>query len=213
MPLAALGAITIVVAIGLIDVAELRAIARFDRTELALALATAAGVIWIGMLAGILLVILLSLLDVARRTAVPNTTILVRVPGTASFRSPETAGVAEDQPGLAIYRFDAPLFFANVQVFVDDVLRLAREGGGTRQAVLVNAEAITDIDSTAVQALGELLDELEESGVRLALARVHRPLEHRLENAGLADRIGPENLFREVDDAVEALSAEPSSRP
>ena len=68
MPLAALGGITVVVALGLIDLAEVRRIGRFDRTDLVLALVTAAGVIWIGMLAGILLVILLSLLDVARRT-------------------------------------------------------------------------------------------------------------------------------------------------
>ena len=74
MPLAALGGITVVVALGLIDLVEVRRIGRFDRTDLVLALVTAAGVIWIGMLAGILLVILLSLLDVARRTAVPNRT-------------------------------------------------------------------------------------------------------------------------------------------
>jgi anti-anti-sigma regulatory factor len=84
-------------------------------------------------------------------------------------------------------------------------------GGAARRVVLVNAEAITDIDSTAVQALGELLDELDGLGVRLALARVHRHLRLRLDNAGLADRIGSDYLFREVDDAVEALSVEPSS--
>ncbi len=125
MPLAALGGITVVVALGLIDLVEIRRIGRFDRADLALALVTAAGVIWIGMLAGILLVILLSLLDVARRTAVPNRTTLVHVPGTNTYRSVDTVGTAQTDPELAIYRFDAPLFFANVEVFVDDVVRLA----------------------------------------------------------------------------------------
>ena len=96
MPLAALGGITVVVALGLIDLVEMRRIGRFDRADLALALATAAGVIWIGMLAGILLVILLSLLDVARRTAVPNRTTLVHVPGTTTYRSVDTVGSRAD---------------------------------------------------------------------------------------------------------------------
>jgi SulP family sulfate permease len=213
MPLAALGGITIVVGAGLIDVGEFRRIGRYDRADLVLALATAAGVIWIGMLAGILLVVLLSLLDVARRSAAPNTTVLVRVPGTDSYRSVATAGGSEQEPGLAIYRFDAPLFFANVHVFVDDVLRLAREGQD-RHTVLVNAAAITGIDSTAAQALDELLDELDAQGVRLALARVSRRVGEQLEMAGLMARIGRDHVFLEVDDGVEALSSRASeARP
>jgi sulfate permease, SulP family len=205
MPLAALGGITIVVAIGLIDLPEMRRIGRFDRADLALALTTAAGVIWVGMLAGILIVILLSLLDVARRAAAPNRVILALVPGTDTYRA-----VPEDQPEpadarLVIYRFDAPLFFANVQVFVDDILRLAR-ANPDRETVLVNAEAITSIDSTAAQALDELLDELQQLGVRVAFARVKSSLREHLLVAGVLARIGEDRIFLEVDDGVAALS-------
>ena len=205
MPLAALGGITVVVALGLIDLVEIRRIGRYDRADLALALVTAAGVIWIGMLAGILLVILLSLLDVARRTAVPNRTMLVHVPGTSTYRSVDTAGIAQTDPGLAIYRFDAPLFFANIEVFVDDVLRLARGDGVTRQSVLVNAEAITGLDSTAAQALDEMLDDIQGMGAQFGLARVKAPLRERLAAAGVLQRIGEDHIYLEVDDGVHAM--------
>ena len=205
MPLAALGGITVVVALGLIDIGELRRIGRYDRADLTLAIVTAAGVIWIGMLAGILLVILLSLLDVARRTAVPNRTLLVQVPGTGTYRSVDTAGAAAADTDLAIYRFDAPLFFGNVEVFVDDVLGLAHGDGTTRRPVLVNAEAITGLDSTAAQALAEMLDEFEALGVRLGLARVKAPLRERLIAADLLDRIGDGHIYLEVDDGVHAM--------
>ncbi len=208
MPLAALGGITVVVALGLIDVRELRRIGRYDRSDLALALGTTAGVIWIGMLAGILIVVLLSLLDVARRSSIPNRALLVRVPGTDTYRSIENVGPATADPGLAIYRFDAPLFFANVEVFVDDVLRLARGDGTTRRPVLVNAEAITGLNSTAAQALDEMLDELEEMAVPFGLARVKAPLRERLGASGVLGRITEGHIYLEVDDGVAAMSGE-----
>ena len=203
MPLAALGGVTIVVAIGLIDVLELRQVGRFDRMDLALALATAAFVIWVGMLAGILLVILLSLLDVARRSAVPSTAVLERVRGTDTFRRADPEVTEALDPRVAVYRFDAPLFFANIEVFSTDVERLAREPG--RVAVLVNAEAITGLDSTAAQGLEELLDTLDGLGVRLAFARVKGPLRERFDRAGLTGRIGGDHIYLEVDDGVDAL--------
>lgn len=203
MPLAALGAVTIVVAVGLIDLRELARIGRFERMDLALALATAAFVIWVGMLAGILLVILLSLLDVARRSAVPNTAVLERVRGTDTYRraDPDTTEGVDQR--VAVYRFDAPLFFANVEVFAEEVERLATLGG--RRAVLVNAEAITSMDSTAAQALDELLDVLEGKGVALAFARVKAPLRAALDRAGITDRLGADHLYLEVDDGVDDL--------
>jgi high affinity sulfate transporter 1 len=209
MPLAALGGVTIVVAIGLIDVPELRRIGRFDTTDLALALATAAFVIWVGMLAGILLVILLSLLDVARRSAVPSTAVLGRVRGTHTFRRADPATTDDLDPRVAVYRFDAPLFFANIEVFASEVLRLAGEPG--REAVLVNAEAITSLDSTAVQGVEELLDELDGMGVRLAFARVKAPLRGRFDRAGITARIGVDRIYLEVDGGVEALLGSPGS--
>jgi MFS superfamily sulfate permease-like transporter len=164
---------------------------------------TAAFVIWVGMLAGILLVILLSLLDVVRRSAVPSTAVLERVRGTDTFRRADPEMTEALDARVAVYRFDAPLFFANIEVFSADVIRLAGEPG--RLAVLVNAEAITGLDSTAAQGLDELLDTLDGLGVRLALARVKQPLRERLDRAGLLERIGAHHIYLEVDDGVDAL--------
>jgi SulP family sulfate permease len=207
MPLAALGGITIVVAIGLVDLPELARIGRLDRADLLLALATAAGVIWVGMLAGILVVVVLSLLDVARRLAVPNRVVLERLPGTDSYRavSPDRGLEAGDAP-VAVYRFDAPLFFANAATFVADVTGLAREHP-LRAWVLVDMGAVAGIDTTAAQELEELLDALDGMGVRLALARVKAPLRRQLEAAGLLARIGADRIYREVDDGVDDLVA------
>lgn len=207
MPLAALGGVTIVVAVSLIDLPELRRIGAFDRMDLLLALTTAALVVWVGMLTGILLVIVLSLLDVARRAAVPSTAVLGRVRGTDTYRRADAATTVDMDPRVAAYRFDAPLFFANVETFAADVTRLATSPG--RMAVLVDAEAITGVDSTAVQALDELLDTLDGMGVRLAFARVKAPLRARFDRAGLTARIGPDRIFLEVGDGVAALTPSP----
>ncbi len=91
----------------------------------------------------------------------------------------------------------------------EDVLRLAHGDGVNTRPVLVNAEAITALDSTAAQALGELLDELEEMAVPFGLARVKAPLHERLSAAGLLERIGEDHLYLAVDDGVAAMDREP----
>jgi len=141
---------------------------------------------------------------VARRSAIPSTAVLQRVPGTDTYRRADPDATGGD-PRVAIYRFDAPLFFANVEVFTAEVTRLAEAAG--REAVLINAEAITGLDSTAAQALDELLDTLEGTGVRLAFARVKAPLGAALDRAGLSERIGAERFYLEVDDGVDSLTA------
>jgi MFS superfamily sulfate permease-like transporter len=125
------------------------------------------------------------------------------VRGTDSFRRADPELTEALDPRVAVYRFDAPLFFANIEVFSADVTRLAGEPG--RVAVLVNAEAITNLDSTAAQGLEELLDTLDAMEVRLAFARVKHVLRARLDRAGLTERIGTDHIYLEVDDGVSAL--------
>ena len=126
LPEAALGAVIIVVALGLLDVPEFRRIARVDRSELGLAILAATVVVVVGMLAGVFIVVLLSLLLVAQQVAQPRTSVLVNVPGTDSYRSVEAGygGVAAE--GVVIYRFDAPLMFANASLFSDEITRAGR---------------------------------------------------------------------------------------
>lgn len=215
LPKAALAGVIIVVAVGLLDPAGFRELARVDRRELALALLTAAIVVAVGMLAGVLVTVVVSLFLVALRAAQPRRTLLAQVPGTDNFRSVDSVGAGEAQPGLVIYRFDAPLFFANSKILSDDVLAAVAEGAAPQPVrwVVIDAEAIGEVDSTGAAMLGDLSDDLRSQGVTLALARVKAPVAAYLARAGVMDKIGAERVYLEVDTAVTAfLAAVPGAR-
>ncbi len=217
LPKAALAGVIIVVAAGLLDPGEFRRLAQLDRAEVGLALAATAIVVAVGMLAGVVAVVVLSLLIVAQRAAQPRTAVLVRNPATGGFRSADNAP-EESIPGLVIYRFDAPLFFANASLFADEVLALADEAEPPAQRLVVSAEAITAVDSTAESMLRDLVTQLRDRGVVLELARPKKPLRDFLDRAGLLEEIGPDHIYPRVSDAVDAFlkaagdgSAHPSS--
>ncbi|HEX5147558.1 MAG TPA: sulfate permease [Candidatus Limnocylindrales bacterium] len=219
LPKSALAGVIIVVGAGLLDPAGFRELARVDRREVALALLTAAIVVATGMLAGVLVTVVLSLFLVALRAAQPRRTLLVQVPGTDNFRSVDSVGSGEAQPGLVIYRFDAPLFFANSTILSDDVLAAVAAGAAPQPVrwVVIDAEAIGEVDSTGAAMLADLSDDLRRQGVTLALARVKAPVAAYLARAGVLDKIGAERVYLEVDTAVAAFrAADPgaeSSRP
>ena len=209
LPKAALAGVIIVVAAGLLDPAGFRALARIDRRELALALLTAAIVVVVGMLAGVLLTVVLSLFLVALRAAQPRRTLLARVPGTDSFRSVDSVAEGTAEPGLVVYRFDAPLFFANAQLLADDVLAAVAEGVASAPVrwVVIDAESIGEVDSTGAAMLSDLVDDLRRRGITLALARLKAPVAEYLSRAGVMEKIGGERVYLEVDDAVAAFQA------
>ena len=149
-----------------------------DRREVALALLTAAIVVAVGMVAGVLVTVVLSLFLVAIRASQPRRTLLARVPGTDSFRSVDSVADGSTEPGLVVYRFDAPLFFANAQLLADDVLAAVAEGVASVPVrwVVVDAEMIGEVDSTGAAMLGDLVDDLRGRGITLALARLKAPV-------------------------------------
>jgi sulfate permease, SulP family len=209
LPKAALAGVIIVVAWGLFDPAAFREVARVDRRELGLALLAAAVVVAVGMIAGVLVTILLSLFIVAVRAAQPHRAFLVRVPGTDSFRSVEAVTDGVLVPGLVVYRFDGPLFFANAQLLADDVEAAVAEAAAPAPIrwVVIDAESIGDVDSTGAGTLADLADSLRERGIRLALARVKASVAAYLARAGVMDKIGGGYVYLEVDDAVAAFEA------
>jgi SulP family sulfate permease len=208
LPKAALAGVIIVVAAGLLDPGGFRDLARVDRRELGLALLTAGIVVAVGMLAGVLVTVVLSLFLVAVRAAQPRRTMLVRVPGTDSFRGADGVAGGSPEPGLVAYRFDGPLFFANAPLMADDILAAVAAGEPAPvRWVVLDAEAITEVDSTGAAALGDLADDLRERGVTLALARVKVPVAEYLERAGAMAKVGAEHIHLEVGDAVAAFRA------
>jgi sulfate permease, SulP family len=206
LPNAALGAVIILTAIRLVDLRELRRLWRVRRSDFVLALITFAGVLVFGVLGGIGVGVLASLLEVMRRAVLPHTAVLGMVAGTATYRDVEQYADAETLPGLVVYRFDAPVFFANADVFRDQIRELVRDAKVPVREVIVNAEGINDLDTTGIQMLERLLDDLEDQDVHLSWARVRTPLRNLMRSTGLEQRIGAGNFHLRVEDAVAAFS-------
>lgn len=202
-PRAALAALVVWAATRLVDIPELVRIGRFRASELVLALATTAAVLVVDILYGILVAIALSILDLLRRVARPHDGVLGYAPGVAGMHDIDDYPDAKQVPGLLVYRYDSPLFFANAENFKARGLE-SIEAHGPIEWMLLNFEANVQVDLTSVDALGELLDELEQRGIKLALARVKHDMHEQLDQAGLIDRIGDDHIFDTLPTAVVA---------
>lgn len=201
-PEVALAALVVWAAVQLIDVAELRRIASFRRSEIFLALATTAGVLVFGLLNGVIIAVALSILDLLRRTARPHDGILGYVPGVAGMHDIGDYPDARQMPGLVVYRYDAPLFFANAEDFKNRALAALDSATGPVEWFLLNFEANVQIDLTAIDALDELREELSKRGIVMAVARVKFEMFKELERAGFVDRIGADHVFATLPTAV-----------
>ncbi len=204
-PTAALGALVVYAAIKLVDVAEYRRLARFRRSELILALATAAAVLGLGVLYGVLAAVALSILDLLRRVAHAHDSVLGFVPGLAGMHDIEDYPLSTSMPGLVVYRYDAPLCFANAQDFRRRALAAVDQNAGPVEWFILNAEANVEVDLTALDALDQLREELSRRGVTFAMARVKQHLRDALAAAGLLTKIGEERIFLTLPTAVEAF--------
>ncbi|HEX5620340.1 MAG TPA: sulfate permease [Solirubrobacteraceae bacterium] len=206
LPTASLAAVVIVAVIGLIDIVAARRLRRWRRSEFLLAMAAFVGVAVLGVLWGVGIAIALSLLNFIRRAWHPHDAVLGRVDNLKGYHDTERYPDARLIPGLVLYRFDAPLFFANADVFRQRVQALAR-ANGTRW-IVVAAEPITDIDATAGEILGAVHDELAADGVELAFAELKDPVRDRLRRYGLHELIGDDRFFPTIGVAVAAYLSE-----
>jgi high affinity sulfate transporter 1 len=215
-PTAALGALVVFAALRLIDIAEFRRLGRFRRSELLLALATTAAVLGFGVLNGVLVAIALSILDLLRRVARPHDGVLGLVPDVAGMHDIDDYPDARPVPGLVVYRYDAPLFFANAEDFRERAMAAVAanpEGAPPIEWFVLNAEANVEVDLTAVDALDQLRRDLEARGIVFAMARVKQDLRELLAAAGLVDKIGENRIFMTLPTAVEAFHDRATGRP
>jgi high affinity sulfate transporter 1 len=205
-PLAALAALVIYAATLLIDMTALRRLVTFRRGELVIAAAAFVGVLTLGILYGVLVAVGVSVAELLVRVARPHDAIQGTVPGMAGMHDIDDYPRARTIPGLVVYRYDAPLFFANAQDFRRRALAAARSGGPHSEArwFVLNVEANVEVDFTALEALDQVRDELAREGTTLALARVKQDLLVRLQAFGLAKKIGPGLLFPTLPSAVDA---------
>ncbi|MEV6698784.1 sulfate permease [Streptomyces sp. NPDC051453] len=204
LPQPALAAVVITASLSLADVRGTARLWQQSRTECLLSVAAFLGVALLGVLEGIAIAVALSVLNVFRRAWWPYNTVLGRVKGLEGYHDIRSYPHAEQPPGLVILRFDAPLFFANAKTFRDEVRRLARTEPGPRWIVIA-AEPMTDVDTTAADVLEDLDRELNSEHVHLVFAELKDPVRHKIERYGLTRTIDPRHFFPTVEAAVAAF--------
>jgi high affinity sulfate transporter 1 len=202
VPQPTLGAIVIVAALALADVAGTRRLWRQRRMEFTLSVIALLGVALLGVLPGILVAVGLSILDVFRRTWWPYHAELGKVAGVPGLHDTERYPNAQHLPGIVVYRFDAPLIFANARMFGEAMRAIAQEQPELRWIVIA-AAPITDVDTTASDMLHDLDLWLNERGTSLVFAEMKDPVREKVERYKLTDTIDPDHFFPTLDAALD----------
>lgn len=202
LPSAALAGVVIAAATSLVDLGALVRLARVRRSDLVLSIVAFLGVAVLGAIPGIGIAVGLSLLDVMRRAWRPHSARLVRVDGLKGYHDVERHPEGRSIPGLVLFRFDAPLFFANAAHFAEDVLDVIDDVEPSARWIVVTAEPITDVDTSAADELRILLDALDELGVVFAFAELKGQVRDSLARYGLVERIGSHRFYRTIGEAV-----------
>jgi len=206
LPQAALAAVVVTAALSLADLAATTRLWHQRKVEFSLSVVAFLGVALLGVLPGIAVAVGLSILNVFRRAWRPYQTTLGLVDGLAGYHDVHSYPGARLLPGLVLYRFDAPLFFANAKTFRDEITALARSDPPPGW-IVVAAEPITDVDTTAADVLFDLDRLLDERGQTLVFAELKDTVRAKIERYGLARAIEPQHFFPTVDAAVDGFRA------
>ncbi|KVZ38660.1 SulP family inorganic anion transporter [Burkholderia ubonensis] len=202
VPRAALAAVVVYAALGIVDVRSVVRLYRMRRGECLISVLCFAGVIGFGVVPGVLLASALSLLSFVWRAWHPYDAVLGRLTGVRGYHDVARHPEAAQTPGLVLFRWDAPLFYANVEIFCEHLHAALRHAPSPASRVVVAAEPVTDIDVSAADRLVALADELRARGIALCFAEMKGPVKDRLRAYGLFDTFGEANFFPTVTDAV-----------
>jgi MFS superfamily sulfate permease-like transporter len=214
LPHAALGAVVIAACIGLFEVRGVLRLYRLRRDEFNLSLVCFLGVVALGVVPGIFIAVSLALLAFIWRAWQPYDTVLGHVKQLNSYHDISRHPEAKCIDGLVIFRWDAPLFFANAEIFRRHVLRAVAKAATPTQWVVVAAEPITDVDITAADVLLELDSALHQAGMDLYFAEMKGPVKDKLKRYGLFSRLGVEHFYPTIEQAVDGyLAAHNRQRP
>ena len=212
LPVVALAALLICGGFTLVEFDVMVRIYRFYPRSAMLAASTTLGVLAVGVVLGILVGVALSLIALIDRISNPPDAVLRIVPGDG-FHDLGDSDTGETMPGFIAYRFYAPLLFSNASHFVERVRHLIVTSLTPVRWFLVDAQAITDIDITAAEALSALNKELQQQGIALKFAHANRPLRLILERIGFTSEIGRESIFHAVHEAAAAFQAAKPTKP
>ncbi len=202
LPLSALAAVVIASAIGLIEVTDLRRIWRIQRWEFWLSIGCLLGVALLGAIPGIGLAIAAAVIEFLWDGWRPHSAVLGRVDGIKGYHDITRHPGAREVPGLVLFRWDAPLFFANAELFRDCVLNAVANSATPVRWLVVGAEPITSVDVTSADVLEELDTTLHEAGIDLCIAEMKDPVKDKLKRFGLFSRLGERRFFATIGEAV-----------
>jgi len=209
-PLAALSGLIIFAALSLVNIGEFARLWRFRKREFLFALIATLGVLAFGILYGIAIAVAVSVIDLLSRVARPHAAVLGTVDGVPGWHSIVDYPGAQQEPGLLVFRYDSPLFFANAEDFLRRA-RAALNGSHGTQWMLVNVEAVNEADITGLDALAELVDDCHRRGLRIGLVRVKSELMAQLRAHGVLNAIGDDSVFQTMPTAVDAFRASTSN--
>ena len=205
LPKVALGAILIVTAAGMLEMAPLHKLYKVDRNEFSLAMGVTLVILIAGVVPGIIAGLLLSLFAVLVDISRPRDAVLRRLISDGKFHDCLEDDEAENVPGVIVYRLYAPLLFANAHSVVERIRNLVGEAGVELEWLIIDAQAITDMDVTAAQRFAELHREMLEQGVQIKIADAPRPFREELAKVGLSEALGSQQFFVSVKKAIEAF--------
>ena len=210
LPAATLGAVVMVAVSGLFDISGLRRAWQIRREDFVMGLIALVGVLAFGVLEGLLIAVGVSLVALVYHATLPHRAVLGYVPDDDSFRDIERSDGIVTVPGVLVYRFDAPLFFANCRRLRDDILELVQATPEPVDTVVLDAGAITFLDTTASSVLLQLLERLAQLKVRLVVARAHGQVRDVMDASGVATALGPTGVLPTVRAAMESRRHRPN---
>jgi MFS superfamily sulfate permease-like transporter len=218
MPDAVLGAIVVGAMIRMLDLGYFQRLGAISKLELSFALAAFLGVLTLGVLPGVAMGVVLSLLALIYQASHPSTAVLGKTPGQDVYRNIRRRPEAKTIPGLLIFRLDGDLFFPNATYCAEQVKHAVREATKPVQEVLMDYETINFVDTTAADMIVKLQAELAGVGITLCLARVRDSVREMLRRMGVETAIGADHIYDSVTQGVQAFSRRyrmraPAGRP
>jgi SulP family sulfate permease len=205
LPKAILASVIMVAVFGLIDYKEAIHLWKSNRTDFFMLIVTFIATLSLGIEQGIAVGVILSLVMVIYRTTRPHIAVLGKVPGSTYYRNLERFTEVEDRDDLLIIRFDAQLYFANTNFFKDTLEELSAKKGEALKYIIINAESINNLDSSAAHAVEEVVEDYKRLGITILFTGVKGPVRDAMSRAHLTEKIGEQNFFLSIQDAVDYI--------
>ena len=205
LPQAVLASVVMVAVMNLVSVSDIKRLWKINKKDFWMLLITFAATLFIGVVEGILTGIVLSLGLLVYKSSKPHVAVLGRIPATPYYRNLKRFKDLEERADLLILRFDAELYFANAGFFIDFIQENCQNKGEALKALILDAGSMSGIDSSAIYKVEELSKFLNTKGIKWFWCDAKGPLRDALEKSGLAVKIGPDNFFVSVQDAVDAF--------